>query len=92
MTMRPVTTVFAALVLAVLPTSAAFADTPEAVSDNCNAQHGTFGALGGYDDNQGINDPGSNEAPGASNPHAPGPNGITTGAANSDYSQECRSS
>jgi len=90
MSTRPVTILFAALVLAVLPTSAAFADSPEAVSDSCNAQHGTFGALGGYDNNQGINDPGSNGVPGASNPHAPGPDDTTTGSANSSYSADCQ--
>jgi hypothetical protein len=92
MNLRPVTTVLAAVTIALLPTTAAFADSPPAVSDNCNAQHGTFGALGGHDDNQGINDPGSNGVPGASNPHAPGAGGETTGESNSSYSAECRAS
>ena len=90
MNLRPVMTVAAALTLAVLPTSTAFADSPPAAGDSCNAQHGTFGALGGYDNNLGVNDPGSNDAPGASNPHAPGPDGSTTGESNSDYSASCR--
>jgi hypothetical protein len=93
---RPVMTAAAALAFALMPTSTAFADSPgysppPAVEENCDAGHGTFGALGGHDNNAGVNDPGSNEAPGAANPHAPNPDGGTTGASNSDYSASCRS-
>ena len=63
---------------------------PPAVADNCNAGHGAFGYFGGKYNNLGINDLGSNGAPGAANPHAPGAGGITTGQNNSGFSAFCR--
>ena len=63
---------------------------PPAVADNCNAGHGAFGAFGGKYNNLGINDLGTNGAPGAANPHAPGAGGLTTGEVNSAASAACR--
>jgi hypothetical protein len=95
MSKRAILTPVAAVVLAVMPTSTAFAASPgysppPAVDETCNAGHGTFGALGGHDNNAGINDPGANDAPGAANPHEPNPDGGTTGEGNSSYSAFCR--
>ena len=92
---RLLTTVVAALAIAVIPTSMAFADSPgysppPAVDDKCNAAHGAFGAIGGHDSNLGVNDLGANGAPGASNPHAPAEGGGTVGPLNSDYSASCQ--
>jgi hypothetical protein len=92
---RLIGTAVTAVAFALVPTGTAFADSPgysppPAVEDNCNAGHGTYGALGGHDNNAGVNDPGNNGAPGASNPHAPNPDGSTTGASNSGYSDFCR--
>jgi hypothetical protein len=91
---RLLTISLAAAGFVVVPTSMAYAGSgynpPPAVEGNCNAGHGTFGELGSHDSNLGINDPGSNEAPGAANPHAPAPGGTTTGSANSGYSASCR--
>ena len=64
---------------------------PPQVSTVCNADHGSFGAFGGKYNSFGINDLGSNGAPGAANPHNPGAGGITTGQNNSDYSAYCQS-
>jgi hypothetical protein len=95
MNKRPIIAAVAGLAFAVMPTSTAFAASPgysppPAVGDNCQAGHGTFGAIGGHDSNLGINDPGANGAPGASNPHAPAEGGGTVGELNSDYSASCR--
>lgn len=89
--------------LTVLPVTTAFANVggvsggpgyspPPAVANNCDAGHGAFGAFGGKYNNLGINDLGSNGAPGAANPHAPGAGGITTGQNNSGFSAYCQSS
>ena len=92
---RLITVSVATAGFALLPAAVAFADSPgysppPAAEDSCNAGHGTFGELGGHDNNLGINAPGSNDAPGAANPHAPAPSGATTGGSNSAYSESCR--
>ena len=66
-----------------------YSPPPQAVA-NCNAGHGAFGAFGGNYNNLGINDLGSNGAPGAANPHNPAPGGITTGQNNSDFAAYCQ--
>jgi hypothetical protein len=91
----------AAVGVSVVPAGAAFAGNGVQYSDqhgyevsgehSCNHDHGAYGYYGGYDNNLGINDLGSNGAPGAANPHNPAPGGITTGQNNSDFSASCNS-
>lgn len=95
MSRRAILTAVAALALTV-PAAGAFADTGGVSGgpgyhpngNSCDAGHGAFGYFGGKYNNLGVNDLGSNGAPGAANPHAPS-DGLTTGGVNSAASAAC---